>query len=198
MTDPLDLLLETPDDELGQLLADLRWLVVRHPVATRSAARALMEEGRRFAETDEGRTWKRRLAGSELVRRGQVVAIISDQRLALEAQAGAGTVAAAEAAAERARADQARFQVLFDRGFLAQARMDQINAETRAAEAQLRAALEQAAGLRRGRVLVALLHCAHEGHEAPRPVVAAAVAQMGVAGEQVVDHHAVIQVLIPR
>lgn len=93
----------------------------------------------------------------DLVRRGQVVAIISDQRLALEAQAGAAGVAAAEAAAERARADQARFQVLFERGFLAQARMDQINAETRAAEAQLRAARSQGGALSeasaQGRVL---------------------------------------------
>jgi len=91
------------------------------------------------------------------VRRGQVVAIISDQRLALEAQAGAAGVSAAEAAAERARADQRRFQVLFDRGFLSPARMDQINAETRAAEAQLRAARSQGGALSeanaQGRVL---------------------------------------------
>lgn len=93
----------------------------------------------------------------EPVRRGQVVAIVSDQRLALEAQAGAAGIAAAEAAAERARADQARFQVLFERGFLSQARMDQINAETRAADAQLRAARSQGGALSeanaQGRVL---------------------------------------------
>jgi RND family efflux transporter MFP subunit len=93
----------------------------------------------------------------EAVRRGQVVAIVSDQRLALEAQAGAADVAAAEAAAERARADQARFQVLFDRGFLSPARMDQIRAETRAADAQLRAARAQGGALSeasaQGRVL---------------------------------------------
>lgn len=91
------------------------------------------------------------------VRRGQVVAIISDQRLALEAQAGAAGVAAAEAAAERAQADQARFRVLFERGFLSQARMDQVNAETRAADAQLRAARSQGGALSeanaQGRVL---------------------------------------------
>lgn len=91
------------------------------------------------------------------VRRGQVVAIVSDQRLALEAQAGAAGVVAAEATAARARADQARFQVLFDRGFLSQARMDQVNAETRAAEAQLRAARSQGGALSeanaQGRVL---------------------------------------------
>lgn len=73
MTDPIDLLFEQPHDELGQLLADLRWLVLRHPVATKRAARALIEEGRRFAETEDGEAWKRRLAGSELVSRGQLV-----------------------------------------------------------------------------------------------------------------------------
>lgn len=73
MIDPLDLLFAEPEDELGQLLADLRWLVLRHPVATRSAARALIAEGRRFAETEEGQRWKERLGGSELVRRAQLV-----------------------------------------------------------------------------------------------------------------------------
>lgn len=91
------------------------------------------------------------------VRRGQLVALISDQRLVLEAQAGNAGIAAAEAAAERARADQTRFQVLFDRGFLSPARMDQIRADTRAAEAQLRAARAQGGALSemsaQGRVL---------------------------------------------
>jgi RND family efflux transporter MFP subunit len=93
----------------------------------------------------------------DVVRRGQLVALISDQRLALEAQAGNAGIAAAEAAAERARADQTRFQVLFDRGFLSPARMDQIRADTRAAEAQLRAARAQGGALSemsaQGRVL---------------------------------------------
>lgn len=93
----------------------------------------------------------------EEVRRGQVVAIISDQRLALEAQAGGAEVAAAEAAAERARADEVRYRALFERGFLSQARMDQIAAETRAANAQLAAAQAQRGALAeansQGRVL---------------------------------------------
>jgi membrane fusion protein, multidrug efflux system len=93
----------------------------------------------------------------EQVRRGQLVAVVADQRLALEAQAGAAGVAAAQAAAERARADEARFQVLYDRGFLSPARMDQIRAETRAADAQLRAAQSQRGALAelnaQGRVL---------------------------------------------
>lgn len=91
------------------------------------------------------------------VRRGQLVAVISDQRLALEAQAGAANVAAAQAAAERARADQARFRNLFERGFLSQARMDQVDAEAQAAQAQLDAARSQRGALAeanaQGRVL---------------------------------------------
>lgn len=74
------------------------------------------------------------------VRRGQLVAVISDQRLALEAQAGGAEIAAAEATAERTRADIRRTQALFDEGFVAQARLDQVQAEARAAEAHLRAA----------------------------------------------------------
>ncbi len=73
MNDLLDLLFEEPVDDLGRLLVELRWLVLRHPIAARSAARALVAEGRRFAETEEGRRWKERLAGSELVRRGQLI-----------------------------------------------------------------------------------------------------------------------------
>lgn len=78
------------------------------------------------------------------VRRGQLLAIVADQRLALEAQAGNAAVAAAEATAERARGDLQRAQFLFERGVYAQARMDAVQAEARAAEAQLRAARAQA------------------------------------------------------
>lgn len=78
------------------------------------------------------------------VRRGQLLAVVADQRLALEAQAGSAGVAAAEAMAERARGDLQRAQFLFERGVYAQARMDAVQAEARAAEAQLRAARAQA------------------------------------------------------
>lgn len=91
------------------------------------------------------------------VRRGQLVAVISDQRLALEAQAGAAGVAAAEAVAIRAREDLRRTQALFDEGWFARARLDQAQAEARAAEANLRAARSQGGALSaanaQGRVL---------------------------------------------
>lgn len=80
----------------------------------------------------------------EQVRRGQLLAVVADQRLTLEAQAGSAGVAAAEATAERARGDLRRAQFLFERGVYAQARMDAVEAEARAAEAQLRAARAQA------------------------------------------------------
>jgi predicted aminopeptidase len=70
--DPLlDLLLDEPDDELGRLLHELRWLVVRHPIATRAAFATLVEEGRRFASTSDGRAWRARLETSELLRRAR-------------------------------------------------------------------------------------------------------------------------------
>lgn len=73
MSDALDLLFAPPEDELGTLLAELRWLTLRHPIAAHGAVRALIAEGRRFAATPEGAAWRARLAESELVRRGQLL-----------------------------------------------------------------------------------------------------------------------------
>jgi hypothetical protein len=74
MTDPvaslLDLLADEPDDELSRLLFELRWLVLRHPLAAQATYRALVAEGRRFDATEAGHIWRARLEGSELVRRG--------------------------------------------------------------------------------------------------------------------------------
>jgi len=69
----LGLLVDEPEDELSQLLVELRWLVLKHPIAIRAACRALRAEGVRFAATDEGEAWRRRLAGSELIRRGELI-----------------------------------------------------------------------------------------------------------------------------
>lgn len=79
----------------------------------------------------------------EQVRRGQLLAVIADQRLSLEAQAGSASAAAAEAAAEQARGDLQRAEFLYERGVYAQARIDAVRAQARAAEAQLRAARAQ-------------------------------------------------------
>ena len=69
----LDLASTEPDDELSRLLWHAHVLLMKHPVAARAAFRALAAEGKRFAETEEGARWKRRLAGSELIARGRSV-----------------------------------------------------------------------------------------------------------------------------
>ncbi|WP_298746381.1 efflux RND transporter periplasmic adaptor subunit [uncultured Brevundimonas sp.] len=79
----------------------------------------------------------------DLVRRGQVIGVVSDDRVGLQTAAFGAQVAAAEAEAERARADLARIQTLFDKGIYAQARLDQARAASRAADAQVRAARAQ-------------------------------------------------------
>lgn len=76
----------------------------------------------------------------DTVRQGQVIGVVTDNRVGLETAAYGAQVAAAEAEAARARADLSRIQTLFDRGIYAQARLDQAIAASRAADAQVQAA----------------------------------------------------------
>lgn len=62
---------DDPDD-LTALLGQLQSIVVRYPIAAQAAFRALVAEGRAFAETTEGRELARSLADSQLVRRGRI------------------------------------------------------------------------------------------------------------------------------
>lgn len=79
----------------------------------------------------------------DIVREGQVLGVVVDERIGLETAALGAQIAAAEAEADRARADLSRVQTLFDRGFYAQVRLDQARAASRAADAQVRAARAQ-------------------------------------------------------
>ena len=79
----------------------------------------------------------------DTVREGQVIGLVTDNRVGLETAALGAQVAAAEAEAARARADLSRIQTLFDRGIYAQARLDQSLAASQAANAQVRAARAQ-------------------------------------------------------
>lgn len=76
----------------------------------------------------------------DIVRQGQVIGMVTDNRVGLETAAFGAQVAAAEAEAARAQADLSRIQTLFDRGIYAQARLDQARAAFEAARAQVRAA----------------------------------------------------------
>lgn len=79
----------------------------------------------------------------DTVRQGQVIGVVVDDRVGLQTTALGAQVAAVEAEAARARADLSRVQTLFDRGFYAQARLDQARAASQAADAQVRAARAQ-------------------------------------------------------
>lgn len=79
------------------------------------------------------------------VRAGQVIGVVRDDRINLQTAGFDAMVRAAEAEAERARADLARTRTLFDRGIYAQAKLDQMAAAARAAEGNLEAARAQRA-----------------------------------------------------
>ncbi len=62
-----------PEVRLLERLRQLQFSLLRHPVAAQAAFSAIVAEGRRFAETEEGREWLLRLQDSDLARRGRVV-----------------------------------------------------------------------------------------------------------------------------
>ena len=79
----------------------------------------------------------------DVVRKGQVIGRIKDDRLTLETGAFAAQVAAAAAEAARANADLSRTRQLFERGVYAKARLEQVEAQAKAANASLTAARAQ-------------------------------------------------------
>lgn len=79
----------------------------------------------------------------DIVRQGQVIGRIKDDRLTLQTGAFDAQVAAAAAEAARAQADLARTRDLFSHGVYAQARLDQVEAQAKAANANLIAARAQ-------------------------------------------------------
>ena len=79
----------------------------------------------------------------DLVRPGQLIARVKDDRLALQTGALDAQVGVAAAEATRAQADLVRTQDLFAHGIYAQARLDQVEAQAKAANANLAAARAQ-------------------------------------------------------
>lgn len=79
----------------------------------------------------------------DVVRQGQVIGRIRDDRLTLQTGAFDAQVAAAAAEAARAQADLSRTRDLFSHGIYAQARLDQVEAQAKAANANLSAARAQ-------------------------------------------------------
>jgi RND family efflux transporter MFP subunit len=79
----------------------------------------------------------------DMVRQGQVIGRVKDDRLALQTGAFDAQVSAAAAEAARANADLSRTRDLFSHGVYAQARLDQVEAQAKAADANLTAARAQ-------------------------------------------------------
>lgn len=79
----------------------------------------------------------------DVVRQGQLIATVKDDRLALLTAAYDAQVAAAAADATRAQADLTRTRTLFAKGIYAQARLDQVEAIAKASNATLAAARAQ-------------------------------------------------------
>jgi len=63
----------SPPETAVQILQRLQALVLKHPVAAKAAFDALIEEGRTFARTPEGKTWQDKLAASELLHRARLI-----------------------------------------------------------------------------------------------------------------------------
>lgn len=60
---------ELRDEHIDRAIQQLTRAIVKHPIAAQAAYRALIREGRAFAQTEEGRRVKQQLAGAELVGR---------------------------------------------------------------------------------------------------------------------------------
>ena len=76
----------------------------------------------------------------DMVRRGQIIGQVKDDRLTLQTGAFDAQVTAAAAEAARATSDLSRTRDLFSHGVYAQARLDQVEAQAKAANANLAAA----------------------------------------------------------
>lgn len=111
------------------------------PVSALVAARDLGEARARMG----GTLTKLLVREGDVVRQGQLIGLVVDDRIGMQTAAFGAQAAAAEAEATRARADLGRVKTLFDKGIYARARLDQAQAAATAAEAQARAARAQRA-----------------------------------------------------
>lgn len=61
------------DEEVLSLLDEAQLALIKHPIAAQSAFAALVAEGRRFANTEEGKPWLDALSTSSFIRRARSV-----------------------------------------------------------------------------------------------------------------------------
>jgi hypothetical protein len=73
MTDAPFVRFSNEEDEIAEVLSRVQRVIEEHPVAVQAAFSALVREGRRFAATEDGAEWTRRLSHSELVSRLRIL-----------------------------------------------------------------------------------------------------------------------------
>jgi RND family efflux transporter MFP subunit len=133
----------------------------------------------------------------DLVGKGQVLAVIADDKVALEQQSRRAQTAALKAESDRAAADLERVRKVFEKGFYSQARRDQAVATSRAAtEAWKAAAAAQAVTAEvaaQGKLLAPAA-----GRVLRAPVPAGAVVMAGDVIVTVATNDAVIRLEIPE
>ncbi|WP_293516464.1 efflux RND transporter periplasmic adaptor subunit [Phenylobacterium sp.] len=125
----------------GRLVLQLRTVQDLKPVSAELTTRDMAEARSRIG----GLLVSLSVKEGDLVRRGQPIALVRDDRIGLLTGAYDAQAAAAAAEAARAEADLGRIRTLFDQGVYAQARLDQAEAQAKAARAQLSAARAQRA-----------------------------------------------------
>lgn len=81
-----------------------------------------------------------KVRAGDAVRRGQLIGRVVDQRLNFQTSAADAQVAAAAAEATRAQAELTRTTYLYDKGVYAKARLEQVQAQAKAAQGTLAAA----------------------------------------------------------
>jgi hypothetical protein len=110
-----ELVIASEDDSVVDLLRDIQRAALLHSEAAQAFCGALVEEGRLFAQTAEGRLWKERLARSALVERALIVWQNATMWIAEEGDAQAAPSALIDAVAAVAASPQR--DVLLDRLF---------------------------------------------------------------------------------
>jgi hypothetical protein len=103
------------DDAIVALLRDVQRALLVHPEAGQALFARLAQEGRMFAQTEEGRRWRERIEGSALLERAVLVWQNAAMWMTDEAADGAAPSALIDAVA--AAAMSPRRDVLLERLF---------------------------------------------------------------------------------
>ena len=133
----------------------------------------------------------------DVVRRGQLIGRVVDQRLGFETRAYEAQTAAAQAESVRAEADYGRIKDLYDHGVYAKAKLDQSEASAKAAAAAVNAARAQRAASAEAAAQGSILAPA-DGRVLHADVPAGSVVTPGQSVATVSAGQAVIRIEIPE